>query len=185
MVLPNLTDNQLYRLTSLPYRAGLFISASDKTGGDDSDEQELRAIESLIYGFSDGVFSSELVQNIMTQTIKQKDKWPEWDKDIEKVPEECADALAILSTYVDHKERMAYASRLVEIGEAVALAFREDFSTKSGVARMSAYMKYLSVVKKAKAKNMTVRSFEDFLHISYSERKALEKLSTALGVDYF
>ena len=184
MVLPNITDNQLYRLTSLPYRVGLYVSQSDQSGGDAANENELRAIENLIYGFADGVFGSELVQNIMAETIKQKDKWSDWDQHLEQVPDECTDALAILSPYVDYKESTAYAMRLMDIGEAVALAFREDIAGQAGFGRILAYLRYLSYAKKAKAKKLPVRNFEDFLSISNDERRALVTVAESLSIDY-
>ena len=184
MILQSLTENQIYRLTSLPYRVGLYVSASDQSGGDMADENERRALENLIYGFSDGVFGSELVQDIMAHTIKQKDKWGEWGQHLEQVPDECRDALAILNGYVDYKERAAYAARLMDIGEAVALAFREDVSSQSGFGRVRAYIKYMSMSRKAKAKNLPVRSFEDFLSISNDEREALMAIASHSGVDY-
>jgi len=184
MILSNLTDNQTYRLASLPYRVGLYVSQSDQSGGDAASQNEVRALESLIYGFADGVFGSELVQHIMAETIRQKSKWPDWGQHLEQVPDECTDALAILSPYVDHKERAAYSLRLMDIGEAVALAFREDVAGQSGFGRMRAYFKYLSYTRKAKAKKLPVRSFDDFLSISHDERRALIMVADSLGVDY-
>lgn len=184
MDLTNLTENQFYRITSLPYRVGLYISASDQSGGDAADQNEKRALENLIYGFSDGVFGSELVQGVMAETIKQKDKWKDWDDHLEQVPDECRDALAILSSYVDHKERSTYVARLIEIGEAVALAFREDVASQSGFGRFRAYINYLSNSKKARAKKLPVRSFDEYLSISQAERQALMVLASSLGSEY-
>ncbi len=184
MILPNLTDNQIYRLVSLPYRVGLYVSTSDETGGGTANDNELRALENLIYGFSDGVFGSELVQNVMTETINQKKNWSDWGNNLDQVPEECTDSLNILSAYVDHKERTAYAARLMEIGEAVALAFREDWSTQAGIKRLIAYCRYLAVTYKTKAKGLPVVGFEDFLSISHDERQALRKIAESLDVDY-
>jgi len=184
MVLETFTDNQFKRLISLPYRAGLFVSASDSSGGDAASENELRALENLIYGFSDGVFGSELVQHVMAETIKHKHEWKNWHKDLAHVPKECADALSILASQVDHKERAAYARRILALGEAVALAFREDIESQAGFGRFKAYLRYLKMVRQAKAKKLPVKSFEDFLSISPDERKALLALSSALNLEY-
>jgi len=185
MVLQNLTDNQRQRLVSLPYRAGLYVSQSDQSGGDAANENERRALENLIYGFADGMFGSEFVQRVMAETIKRKDQWGDWASDLEKVPDECSDALSILSGFVDHKERNAYGARIMDIGEAVALAFRESNEAESGVVgRFKAYLRYLGMVRRAKAKKLPVRAFEDFLSISPDERKALSRMAAALGTDY-
>jgi len=184
MILSDLTDSQKMRIISLPYRAGLYVSASDQSGGDAASENEIRALENLIYGFSDGVFGSELVQDVMAETIKHKHLWKDWKKDIEAVPDECRDALLILSGHVDHKERGAYARRVLALGEAVALAFREDISSQAGFGRFKAYLRYLKMVRKARAKKLPARNFEDFLSISSDEHRALIALSSALNVDY-
>lgn len=184
MDLSSLTDNQRLRLISLPYRAGLYISESDQSCGDAAAQNELRALESLIYGFADGVFGSELVQNIMAETIKNKESWPEWGHGLDQVPHECGDALSILQPYVDHKERSAYVVRIMDIGEAVALAFREDIASQSGFGRFKAYVGYRGYVKHMKKKKMPVRPFEDYLSISMDERNALQSMAEAFGTTY-
>ena len=184
MILTNLADSQIHRIVSLPYRAGLYVSVSDQSGGDKASENELRALENLIYGFSDGVFGSELVQDVMAETIKRKHEWKDWHNDLDRVPEECYDALSILSPHFDHKERAAYARRVLALGEAVALAFREDIGSQAGFGRFKAYLRYLKMVHKAKKKKFPVKSFEDFLSISSDEREALTKLAAALKVEY-
>ena len=184
MYFANYTDNQIERLVKLPYRAGLYVSASDESGGEAASQNELRALENLIYGFADGVFGSELVQHVMAETIKRKHEWKSWHDDLEKVPHECEDALSILSSHVDYKERESYAQRIIALGEAVALAFREDVDSQAGFGRFKAYLRYLKMVKQAKAKKLPVKSFDDFLSISSQERDALLKLGSALRVDY-
>lgn len=183
MLLDSLTENQRYRLYSLPYRVGVYISESDDSGGEAANENERRAIENLIHGFSDGVFGSELVQNIMALTIEYKNQWAAWDENIENVPDECRDALAILSGVVDYKERSAYATRIMEIGEAVALAFRET-SDISFFGSLKLRLDHFKACQRAKGQGLPPRSFDDYLAISQDERAALYKLSRALGVDY-
>ena len=183
-MLNTLTDNQKYRLISLPYRAGLYVSHSDQSGGDEANDNELRALENLIYGFSDGVFGSELVQDIMATTIKHKDEWKNWGQDLHRVPEECSDALSILSPFVERKEQVAYASRIMDIGEAVALAFREAEEVSSFGAKIKLYFEYFSAMQKAKAAKLPKRSFDEYLAISADEREALNALAKALNRVY-
>lgn len=183
MTLETLTDNQRQILISLPYRAGLYVSQSDQSGGDEANDNELRALENLIYGFSDGVFGSEFTQNVMAATIQSKGDWASWAHGIEQVPAECSDALVILSSVVDHKERNAYAARIMDIGEAVALAFRED-TGGSFVDRIKLYFEYLKASKRAQAAKLPKRSFEDYQSISADERVALNTLAQALQVEY-
>ena len=184
MILDSLTENQRQCIVSLPYRAGLYVSQSDQSGGDAASDNEVRVLENLIYGFADGVFGSEFVQHVMSDTIKRKDQWAHWDDDVLNVPSECKEALTILSGHIDAKERGAYAARIMEVGEAVALAFREDIGASTGFGRVKAYMGYLSYKREAKAKKLSVRSFDDYLFISPSEREALRALARALEIEY-
>ncbi len=184
MILAQLSESQIYRLTSLPYRVGLYISESDQSGGDAANENEIRALENIIYGFADGMFGVELIQDIMARTVQQKDEWSKWQGDLDKVPEECRDALSILSAYVNVKMRQSFAQRLIDIGEAVALAFREDISSQSGFSRLKARFRYWGMVREAKSKKLPVRSFDAFLSISAPEREALLKVARAMNVTY-
>ncbi|MCB9983440.1 MAG: hypothetical protein H6861_07195 [Rhodospirillales bacterium] len=124
-VLDQLSAQQRTLIVSMPYRAGLWVSHSDDEGGDEAHEKELTALANLIDGFSQQVFGSEMLQYIMHQTLARKDEWESWSGDIDKVPEECKQALEILRAHVDEKDVKVYAMRLMELGEAVAVAFRE------------------------------------------------------------
>jgi hypothetical protein len=119
----------------------------------------------------------------MALTIEYKNQWAAWDENIENVPDECRDALAILSGVVDYKERSAYATRIMEIGEAVALAFRET-SDISFFGSLNLRLDHFKACQRAKGQGLPPRSFDDYLAISQDERAALYKLSRALGVDY-
>ena len=92
---------------------------------------------------------------------------------------------ARLDERVDEKELNAFKHHLLEIGEAVALAFRErqdldDFKTKLMVYGEYYLYKFQGLIKKK-----PVRSFDEFLNISESERHALSRLAQALGSEYF
>ena len=165
-VLEKMTADERSLITSLPYRAGLWVSMSDETGG-----------------FSEMVFGSELLQYIMDETVKRKDEWHEWQNGVDQVPKECADALNILRDHVDDKEVNAYAQRLIEIGEAVALAFRE-YEDQDFNAKLRVYCSYIWNKFRANLKKQPSKSFEQFLNISLNERRALNALATALDTRY-
>ena len=183
-ILDQLSDKHRELIASLPYRVGLWVSASDQVGGSDSDDYELKTLENLIEGFSGDVFGSELLQYIMADTVARRDQWPEWGKDIESVPEECEMAVDILREHVDEKEVNAYAARLMEIGEAVALAFREYEDNLSIFQSMLLYIDYCFLVLKAKKQQPQMRTFEEFLYISQHERKALNEIAKRLGTTF-
>ena len=58
-------------LIRLPYRIGYWLSQSDSTGGDESDEIELQAMESLILAYGEDVCKSEFTQSVMEKTIAE------------------------------------------------------------------------------------------------------------------
>lgn len=183
-VLDQLSDAQRLLIASLPYRVGLWVSHSDSSGGENSEQQERDVLKNLIHGFSNEVFGSELLQYIMADTVAQQDKWLEWEKDIEDIPEECEAAVDILRSYVDDKDVNAYTTRLMEIGEAVALAFREHDYNLSPFKKAKLYLEYLYLRQRAKKHQPQVHSFEQFLYISPHERRALSIIAKRLGALY-
>ncbi len=180
-VLDQMSDAQRSLISSLPYRVGLWVSKSDSSGGDDADDSELAVLESLIHGFSGEVFGSELLQYIMADTLAQKDKWPGWADTLEDVPQDCEMAVGMLRDFVDEKEVKAYARRLMEIAEAVALAFREQSTDLSIIEKAQLYMSYFFYVVQTKKHQPRVRSFDEFLYISPHERKAINEIAARIG----
>ncbi len=172
-------------IISLPYRVGLWISHADDAGGDSADDEEAKALENILDGFTREVFGSELVQIVMTETVTHKECWEgPWSKDLQKVPEECQRALDILhDAEIEEKEISAYKQRLIEIGEAVALAFRE-YDELGFLTKLRVYTLYYKERYKASKRNMSYKSLDQFLNISLKERKALYNLSSVLDVPY-
>jgi len=182
-VLDKLTADQKALIVSLPYRVGLWVSHSDDAGGDEADEKELTALANILQGFSEQVFGSELLQYIMNETVSRKHDWPEWKKQIQDVPKDCGQALDALREYVDEKEVNAYVMRLMEIGEAVALAFRE-YEQQSGLDKLRIYSSYILTTLKARLRQQPSKTFNQYLNVSIKERKALRALAIALETTY-
>lgn len=182
-VLDKLSPDQRTLIISLPYRVGLWVSHSDDTGGDEAQDKELTALSNILQGFSAQVFGSELIQYVMDETTKRKDSWPEWNNNVENVPEDCKRALEALRQYTEEKEVKAYAQRLIEIGEAVALAFRE-YEDQSFSDQLKVYASYIMTKIRSKLTKQPVKSFEQFLNISMNERRALATLASALETQY-
>ncbi len=181
--LNSLTPEQRDIVVKLPYRAGLFISESDNSGGDSANDDERRTLENIIYGFADGVFGSELIQYIMSEIINRRAEWGQWDQNLDNVLQEAHDAMEILSAYVDQKECSAFTVRIMEIAEAVALAFREQ-ENLTHIEHLRLYLSYLSHRARARALKMPYRNFNDFLSISPAERVALSQMAQALKTQY-
>lgn len=178
--LDQLTEDQRNTIISLPYRVGLWVSDADKDGGVEATQHELQALSNIIHGFAEEMFGSETMQHIMSQTLAQKARWAEWKGNIKSVPEDCRIAVDIISEHTDPKDVAVFRMQLMEIGEAVAVAFHENDRS----SRFTAYIAYISSQFGKKAQRWRARSFNDFLRISINEHKALITLEKALGAAY-
>lgn len=183
--LDELPQNDRENIVSLPYRVGLWLSHSDQSGGDESDEEEARALDSILQGYAQEVFGSETVQHIISETIKKKESWPEWAKSISNIPGDCKAAINALSAVVEEKEVNAYRQHLLEIGEAVALAFREYEEEGSFFQKATVYLSYMKAKRQAAKDKVAYKSFDQYLNVSMDERKALTALAHALGLTYY
>jgi hypothetical protein len=171
-------------LVSLPYRVGLWVSQSDSSGGDAANTEELTALSNIISGYAEEVFGAETVQHIISETVRKKSEWPRWGASLGDVIADCRNAVDILSEVVDVKEVNAFRHHLVEIGEAVALAFREYDPNQSVVAKLPLYVTYYLGKMKALQNKKPYKSFDEFLNISANERRALTTLAQALDTPY-
>jgi hypothetical protein len=181
--LSNLTDNQRTTLVSLPYRVGLWVSQSDQSGGVLSDSQELQVLSNIINGFAEDMFGSEVVQMIMTETVRRKSEWGAWAQQVSSVPEDCRFAVDVLGQYADTKDITAFTNHLMQIAEAVALAFREyeDFGVGK---KISMHLAFYASLFKARPPGLPRRTLREYLSISTGERSALGALARSLGTTY-
>lgn len=171
-------------LVSLPYRVGLWVSQSDTTGGGQSDAEEQQALSNIITGFAEEVFGAETVQRIISETLRKKSEWPRWANNLGDVIADCRNAVDILSEVVDRKEVNAFRHHLVEIGEAVALAFREFDENQSIMKKLPVYMSYFSSRLQALKEHRPYKTLDEYLNISVHERRALTTLAQALDTPY-
>lgn len=181
-VLDGFTPDQKDLLVALPYRVGLWVSKSDSAGGKDAEEAELRALAAIIHGFSEDVFGSEFLQYVMRETIARKSEWGSWNDRLERIPDECRQALEILDLYLADKEIKVYAARLMEIAEAVALAFREYDEKLSLWERASIFCAYWRGRIRTARAGQPHSSMDYFMSVSRRERMALRRLSRVLGL---
>ncbi len=175
----NASDKE--NVISLPYRVGLWISASDSSGGDEAEDQEKAALENIIAGFTQDVFGSELVQHIMTATESARDHWQVWEDQVKSVPQDCQKAIDDLNGAFDEKEVSAFKQRLLEIAEAVALAFRE-YEEMSFSNKLKTYLNYNMGKFRAVLRREEYTPMDRFLNISTKERAALYELADILGI---
>lgn len=176
-ILEHLTQNEKDLIVRLPYRVGLWISQSDETGGEQSEAAEMTALSNIIQGFTEQVFGSEDVQYIMAETLRQKNDWPNWADNMGDVPDECMRAYDVLTLHLDEKEMNAFRTRILEIGEAVALAFREEEPAKPSYEGAFSITRILGILR------LYSRDQKDdaYHNISAKERAALHLLAQALN----
>lgn len=182
--LDQLTPDQREFVVSLPYRVGLYVSQSDKSGGDESDEKEMQALSNILQGYAQEIFGAETVQYVISETVAKKDQWGRWGAKVDAVEADCHRAVDVLSELVDPKEVSAFKQHLMEIGEAVALAFREVGDDMPFLDRLKFYFYYFRGKSRAAKQKRIYMSFDEFLNISLDERKALNKIANALNVSY-
>ncbi len=182
--LDQLNTEQRDLLVALPYRVGLFVSQSDETGGDDSDEAEMEALDNIITGYAQEIFCAETVQYVISETVKRKSEWDAWSHNLEAIGGECHKALDILYDTVDEKEVNAFKNHLLEIGESVALAFREYGDSTSMADKIKMRLIFHREKKQAEKAGIIYKNWEQFINISLDERKALRSVATALDTIY-
>ena len=174
--LEKLTSDHRQLMVRLPYRVGLWVSRSDSAGGGESDQRESQALSNILHAFAEDLFGSETVQQIISETINRKAEWPQWGGNLDMVPGECRDAVDLLRQHGEGKDARVLQNHLMEIAEAVALAFREDDSGVSAFAAFGMYVRYMFSGSKKGRKV----SFAEFRNISANERKALDAIADAL-----
>ncbi len=184
MNLPDLSPEIGALLIKLPYRVGLYISVSDKTGGGRSDEAELRALENVVTYYVEDFCKSEFAQAIMLETLRNKSDWGNWNGSIETVPDDCVRVFDALTDQLDMKDIVAFKNNLLEIANAVAMAYREFDATEPWIERFKVYLSILVERIKVMLKGDTGPTADQMLNISREEKAAINLLSQTLGIEY-
>lgn len=179
--LEKLSKEQQDILVALPYRTGLWVSLSDDSGGNESDEAELSALENIVCGFAEDFCKSEVTEELMHETVSRRNEWTEWRRNIKNVPAECAEAVKWVAQHADYKNVSAFKENLMEIAFAVALAYREfdddvSFADKLDMYGRFAWDRVTSFVFKRAPK-----THDEIFNISRAERLALTELAQALN----
>lgn len=162
-------------IVALPYRVGLYISMSDRTGGSVSEDRELAALENIVTFFVEDALKSEFAQTVMLSTLQHKAHWADWRENIDDVLNETVEILGYLEDRIDGRNLTAFRNNLLEIAITVANAYRETQATRSFTARL----------KDLLTKRHT-RSDVNHAHmnISQAEKDALNLLADSLGIAY-
>lgn len=184
MSLNALPDDIRQLIIKLPYRVGLFISMSDQSGGEDSDEAEMAALANVVTYYVEDYCKSEFAQSVMLETLRHKADWPSWHADIEHVHEDCKKVFDALTDQLEMKDILAFKNNLLEIAIAVAMAYREFDTSDPWIERFKIYLDILIERIKAMIRGETSQSFDQMLNISRDEKAALNKLAGTLGIEH-
>ena len=168
-------------LMALPYRAGLWIGESDKTGGEAAGAAEMQALESIVTGFVEDFCKSEFVEELMRETLARKADWQAWRGNIARVPEECRHAVDLLAERLERKHIASLKNNLIEIAFAVALAYREyDEDSAPLREKVALRLRYYWQRHQAMRLNRIPLTLDQSLNISSTEQKAIKALTGAL-----
>lgn len=164
-------------LIALPYRVGLFVSESDKTGGTESKARELSALENVVTFYVEDTLKSEFAQDIMLATLQHKAYWKDWSENIDKVPDECRAIADFLKDRIDDRKLLAFKHNLIEIATTVAMAYRETGATSGTFAVLK---KLFGIGQPKKSSSSDAASTS--LNISESEKAAINQLAEVFGL---
>lgn len=181
--LDRFNEDQKELLAALPYRTGLWVSESDISGGTEASMKEREALEAIITAYAEDVCKSEFVEELMKETIAQRERWPEWRKDVEKVPSECRNIVGLLADYLDRREITFFKHNLMEIAMTVAMAYRELENAESASVRARIYGRYLCNRVASFLRRRRPPTIDELLNVSQAETLALDELMESLGLD--
>lgn len=169
-------------LISLPYKVGAWISFSDDVEGERDDELEMKALERSIQEIAKRHDDKPMVQEIMSETLKNRDKWEEWADQSFNVLREAEQAIILVRTHGSTRNAKNLRLALMEIGATVASASSELGAFDEIPEEEGFFSKVISKV----VDGFSSLSEGDSGHptnISPAEDSALSRLSAALRVD--
>ncbi len=182
MSLSDLPDDIRQQTIRLPYRVGLFISNSDKSGGSDSDAAEMAALSNVVTYYVEDYCKSPFAQSVMLETLRYQSEWPSWNSD--SVIDDCKKVFDALTDQLEMKDIVAFKNNLLEIAIAVAMAYREFNESDPWIEKFKIYLSVLVERIKAALKGEPPQSFDQMLNISRDEKAAINQLANALGIEH-
>ena len=181
--LEKFSEEEVDLLIAIPYRAGLWVSASDSTGGFGAQVDEIEALDEIMEAKAkSGMFESAFVHEIMVEAYSRKNDWHDWTEEINKVHQECHDAVIWISKKLSDRDVKAYGQNVMFIATEVAKAFRE-YDEEASSFQM--FMTNIKIKIDTFIGLITGKEYESesLLNISYKEDLALAKLSQSLQLD--
>lgn len=174
-----LTPDRRKMLTALPYRAGLYVSFSDVTGGWDAQEAEIQSLTGILRGYAMEASLPSFSQKVLMDCLAERGQWPSWSQDIGAVPSEAVSVTDDLVTMMGAEELSAFKGLILDVALGVAMAFREN--ADGGRAESHDAGLFQSLLSRLIGGEEERAGVLDHLNISGAEREALSRLSAALG----
>lgn len=180
--LERFSEDERNLLVSLPYRAGVWISAMDRSGGAASSKAELDALEKIIRRKAQGMLESAFVHEVMNEICAHKSDWAQWAGKTQNVLADSKGATDIIGRKLPAHDLDAYRQNVMYIAVEVAKAFREFDARMPVLSHVcDAFRRFLDgfvgVSQGGAHESANLRN------ISYEEDVALAGLSRALGID--
>lgn len=171
-------------LISLPYRVGQFISESDQTGGDESDDVEQKALENIVTFYAEDTVKGEFPQEVMLEMLKRKSEWENWNtpENIHKVPEQCLRLNEMLKDEVGDKQIQAFKQNLIDIAIVIAQAYCEFDATASAVSKIEVHMSLFMRRMRMMLAGAEMTNNTLSISISPAERSAIKMLADNMGI---
>ncbi len=180
-IFERLTQAQVDTIISLPYRAGVYVSYSDISGGWDAQEKELQALTGILRAYSEDFCKEGLAQKVLMDCLCARGHWPAWSKGIDALPAQASESIALLAPYFPPEDLEQFKEVLVEIALAVAMAFREVTPEDEAAPGSSGFTDMLRrIIHRPPAEDPL-----DHENISAGEKTALHALCGALSYTGF
>jgi len=122
----NMSAAEKFRVVTMPYRVGYWMSQVDDVEGDQDDKAELEALERILKIIAKVHDQSSFVKACVKECLRQRKKWDEWSP---HNPNTLRDVHNVMREVLDrrHAEDMKiYRVMLYKIAEAVAAAYNEN-----------------------------------------------------------
>lgn len=170
----NMGDAEKFRIVSLPFRVGLWMSLADDVPGGQDDRDELDALERILRVIAKTHDQTPFLQATVHETLKYKKLWKKWRGYNENTLRDTHVALRELLKRRGAEDMKVYRIMLYKIAEAVAAAYNENAYDPDKKEEKESFWEGLSSFFK------TTDMKQRYLNISEPEAKALERLKQVM-----
>ena len=176
-----LDEKERELVTALPYKAGVWVSATDGAGGDMADFREDAALKDIIEKKAKEMFPTAFIHEVMVETYSRRSDWSRWKKAKDSTLDDCRNAVAVIEEKISQADADAYRKSVMEIGFEVAKAFSEYHEGASLWERLTSAFRIMGDKIVGLFRGQKYVS-EQLLRVSYEEDVALSRLAAALQV---